>query len=322
MTASPRAWLRRRSEAWFARRAPRQPGLLRLHRRRIYILPTRAGAFFGLLLLAMLLGALNYSNSLAFALTFLLAGLVLVAMHHTHGNLLNLSLRALKPAPVFAGGELRFPLLVENPSARARYVVIVDAGGGDAMVADIAAGGSAIMQLQMPARTRGRVPLPRVRLHSAYPLGLFRAWSWLWPEADALVYPRPLGAAPLPPLAAGDAEGDSGVHAGREDFGGLRRYARGDPPRLIHWKAYPRSGQLMVKQFTDPRERELRLGWAQTAGTTEQRLSQLTRWVLDADAAGLSYGLHLPGQEFPPATGGAQRSACLRALALFEAGRG
>ena len=35
----------------------------------------------------MLLGAMNYNNNLGFALTFLLAGVGIVSMHHCHHNL-------------------------------------------------------------------------------------------------------------------------------------------------------------------------------------------------------------------------------------------
>lgn len=52
-------------------------------------------------------------------------------------------------------------------------------------------------------------------------------------------------------------------------------------------------------------------------GDTETRISQLTRWVLDAHAAGLSYGLRLPGTERAPDSGEAHFRLCLEALALF-----
>ena len=44
-------------------------------RQRVYIFLTRYGLIFGINLIVMLLGAVNYNNSLAYALTFLLAGL-------------------------------------------------------------------------------------------------------------------------------------------------------------------------------------------------------------------------------------------------------
>jgi len=48
--------------------------------RRTYIIPTRFGAVFGLAIFVMLLGAMNYSNSLAFILTFMLTAIVFVAL--------------------------------------------------------------------------------------------------------------------------------------------------------------------------------------------------------------------------------------------------
>jgi uncharacterized protein (DUF58 family) len=44
----------------------------------------------------------------------------------------------------------------------------------------------------------------------------------------------------------------------------------------------------------------------------------MARWVLDAHAAGLSYGLRLPGETVEMAAGEAQRDRCLEALALFD----
>ena len=65
---------------------------LTLVRRRLYILPTRAGLTFGALLFLMLLAGLNYGNSLALFLTFLLAGFALVGMQQCHRNLLGTAL--------------------------------------------------------------------------------------------------------------------------------------------------------------------------------------------------------------------------------------
>ena len=47
-----------------------------------------------------------------------------------------------------------------------------------------------------------------------------------------------------------------------------------------------------------------------TERDSEARLSQLCRWVLDADAAGLAYGLLMPGQRVEPARGEAHRRHC------------
>ena len=50
----------------------------------------------------------------------------------------------------------------------------------------------------------------------------------------------------------------------------------------------------------------------------EEKVSRLARWVLEADAARLRYGLDLPGLSVPLGCGGVHRERCLEALALFE----
>ena len=52
----------------------------------------------------------------------------------------------------------------------------------------------------------------------------------------------------------------------------------------------------------------------------EERLSILTRWIVNSDRTLEDFGLRLPGQEIPPAHGEAQRQRCLEALALFGEG--
>ena len=113
--------LRKRIQVWAKRRSGDDAEPLTLVQRRIYILPTRAGLMFGVILFAMMLGAMNYSNSLAFMLTFALASLGFVAMHHVHRNLLELVVRRGRADHVFAGGEAIFNIVIENPSGTDRY---------------------------------------------------------------------------------------------------------------------------------------------------------------------------------------------------------
>jgi uncharacterized protein (DUF58 family) len=100
----------------------------------------------------------------------------------------------------------------------------------------------------------------------------------------------------------------------------LRQYHLGDSPRHIAWKAAARDQGLLTKQFSGRADTELWLDWNQLPPQmgVEERLSHLARWVLDAHAAAISYGLRLPGVTVELAAGEAQRERCLEALALFE----
>ncbi len=84
--------LRRRMGAWARRRQGDDRLPIVVNSRRVYILPTRAGLAFAMLVLVMLLAGLNYSNSVAMLITFLLAGFGMIAMHLTHRNLVGVTL--------------------------------------------------------------------------------------------------------------------------------------------------------------------------------------------------------------------------------------
>ncbi len=316
--------LRQRLQRWIASRTPRVPGPWRIHRRRIYIVPTRYGYGYGLLLFTMLLGAMNYSNSMAFALTFLLAGIGLLAMHDTHANLVNLSIAAEPVAPVFAGDALQFGLRIDNASRHVRHAIRAHWPGADAgPQVDIPASSTGRLVLPLASTRRGWLPAPRFAVATVFPLGLFHAWSWVELDIAGLVYPKPAAGGGAPPPVPHGEGAQRDARAGIDSFVGLRSYRPGDPLQAIHWKTLARQpppwAQPQVKQFAEPSADTLWLDWQALPADwpVEQRLAQLARWVLDAEAQQRRYGLRLPRVTCPPGSGSGHRHACLAALALF-----
>lgn len=292
-----------------------------LTQRRIFILPTGAGILFAAVLGTMLLGAVNYDLALGHALVFLLAGLAIVGMLHTFRNLAALSIAGGRAEPVFAGETAHFSLHLSNDRDTQRLGLDLQAGEGPTITARLQPNSSSCVELPLPALQRGWLELPRVRLSTRYPLGLFIAWSYPRPNMRCLVYPRPQ-MLPLPPPAQALAGGDQRGSAGREDFAGLRQHQPADSPRHVAWKSVARdfdSRPLLVKQFTGGARNELWLDWWELPPDTdvESRLSIMTGWVLAADALAVLYGLRLPDVELPPGQGVVHRDRCLESLALF-----
>jgi uncharacterized protein (DUF58 family) len=308
-------------------------GVTVLNRKRIYILPTRQGLVFGIVLMVMLAGSMNYNNALGFALTFLLISLALVSLLHTYRNLAGLRVSA-RPAPAaFAGSVARFPIAVDNAGgARRDGVVITEQRAVDDSVIhlDLTADSNVRVELPVATARRGWRDLHRICIASRAPFGIFRAWYRVPVDVRSIVYPKPFGDLPLP---THDAEsGADGGHggSGREDFAGLREYQRGDSVRHIHWKAAAHGDTLPVKRFDGARTRDVVLSFEDTpAGDVELRLSQLAAWVIKAEAEGLHFTLRLPdtgavdsdperGAQAAADSGPAHRDACLRRLALYR----
>ncbi|HTD89731.1 MAG TPA: DUF58 domain-containing protein [Burkholderiales bacterium] len=317
------ATLKSRFTDWlFQPRAP-ESGAILLVQRRVFILPTRHGLMFALLLVTMLLGAINYTLSLGFVLTFLLAALAFNAMLYTFRNLARLSVSAGRTPAVFAGTAAQFTLNLSNAGHYNRYAIGLSREGGarsgDAYV-DVPAGATVQTKVNIPSERRGTLRPGRLTLYTQYPLGLYYAWSYVNPDVSCIVYPRPAPAGLALPTAESVTGNGTSRGAGYDDFAGLRAYHAGDPPRHIAWKAAARGQGLLTKQFGGEAAHEVWLSWDQLPPrmALEEKLSCLTRWVLDAHAQNLSYGLRLPGLEHPMSSGEIQRQRCLEALALFE----
>ncbi|HKM27951.1 MAG TPA: DUF58 domain-containing protein, partial [Thiopseudomonas sp.] len=167
--------LKQQFALWVARRVPPLRSL-QLRQRHIFIVPTVTGIAFALALLLMLLVAINYQNSLAYGLTFLLASLGLLSMFHTWRNLAGLTISAAGTAPCFAGDNGVYRLRLH--SAKQNYQAI--AVGWPAQpfrLADVAPDDEQVLELALLGQKRGWQHAPRLRIETRFPLGLFVAWS-------------------------------------------------------------------------------------------------------------------------------------------------
>jgi len=320
-----RAWLEARRAGMRARATARDQGDVLLGLRRVYILPTRAGLAFIVLLLVLLIGSTNYNLGLGFGLTFLAGSCALVDMVFTARNLADLRLRPGRAGAVFAGEDAPFELLATNPTPRARYAIRIDVDDvrEPRHALDLPAGGSGTLTVRVASRRRGWLRAPRVRLTTSFPLGLFGAWGYWQPDSRVLVYPFPEQAAPPLPLL-GEPSPDGLGGAGGDDFAGVRTYQPGDPLRQLAWRRIARldpalGGHLVTKQFEGGAKNELVIDFDALPSSIdlELRLSRMTRWVLDAESQGLPYAFRLGRLRYDAALGPAHQAACLQALALF-----
>ena len=209
-----------------------------LSRQRIFILPTRYGLIFGFLLFVMLVGSTNYSNSLGFMLTFLLASLGMISILHAYHNMAHLTIRAGKAIPVFCGEQARYILHVDNEHHQPRYAMAFQLAGQAPIVLDVPADGVTQVELRLPTTKRGWLPISTLTIATRYPLGLVYAWSHLNLTMACLVYPSPaVSNRELSSSFIESGGGKSSHNTGIDDFLGFRNYHPGDSPRHVDWKA-------------------------------------------------------------------------------------
>ena len=307
-------WLR-----WLDRRLPPARSVT-LNHRKLFVLPTAAGA--GLLLVIFLLWLLgtNYENNLVLALAFLLVGLLVILPVHTFANLSGLRLQLLDTYPAFAGDYGQAKLALSKTGKRNHERIQLVWPPEEGVLTDVLTDGEAReVRLALPLLQRGRIKAPRIHIQSRFPLGLFRCWSWVDLDAEFLVYPQPRSAGPLPyGASAGEGDQQQSFSGGGDDFAGLKTYQPGDSLRHVAWKQYAGGRDLYSKEYASGSDTRLWLDWDLLAGRdVETRLSNLCAWVLDAERAQVPYGIRIPGQTIAPGLGPAHRQTVLSLLALF-----
>lgn len=313
--------LRQRLRGWWQDRLP-FTDTLALTQRNVYILPTVPGLMLAATLCVLLVASINYQLNLGYLLTFGLAGAALVGMHVGHGTLRGLRLSLAAPPPQFAGAAAVLTVTLANDRAWPRQGIglatMEDAQQRRWAWCDVPAMGSCTLQVGFQPLRRGLHRVPPLTAETRFPLGTFRVWTVWKPAAQVLVYPAP---EPLPPpLPAGEPQaGQAGASAARTggEFDGVRAYRPGDSLRMVAWKKAAQADTLVSRDTQQVQRGPLWLDFELAGGGgTEQRLSRLAAWTLQADRLGIDYGLRLPGRSIAPAHGEAHQRRCLEALAL------
>lgn len=305
---------------WLDKRIPAQ-SRLELNQRRIFIFPSRQGAYFLLVLLLLLLAAINYQNNLIYLLLFSLVSLMNSAILFSYFNVAGLQLELIKAQPGFAGDLIAFDIRVSRKNKRFYHRLALAWPSQMSSSFDLLNNSQTEVRVFAKSEQRGLFRPGRILLQSDYPLGLIRCWSWLDLDFSAVVYPKPEPLTALEQATGAGEEGTEKPSLDADDFYGFRAYQAGDSLRHVDWRSLARGLPLQSKLYAAPHSQEQWVDWYALQGVnTEQRLSQLCYWALALEKEGLIWGLRLPNQEIMPASGERHLQQALSALALFEVG--
>lgn len=303
-----------------------------LHRKNIYILPTRSGMMLGVTMLVLLLTSINFQLNLGYALTFLILGASVASVFTAFRTLYGLKFSIHRVTPVFAGEDLLFSVNINNQEDRTRYAIGVSISQffwnhikNNWIWTDVLPQEQTRVTLSIPTEKRGWVVLPQLAIETRFPLGVVRAWGIWQPSTKALVYPT---AEENPPsffksmaqsVDAPETNHTTVIQSRGDEYDAIRPYRQGDPIKQIYWKKVLPSGELLSRETTSTQSADLWFSLESTGlSNLEAQLSRLTSWVLQAHQANISYGLILGKTKIQPHLGDAHQVNCLEALALFQ----
>ena len=282
------------SVRWIKRRSlPGNPQIL--NPKNIYILPSGFGWAYGVLVLSVFTGAINYQISTIFLMTFLLAVVGLVSAWETHANLKELTIAFISIEDAEQGRPAQLKLLIQQPQKK-RFSLDFQIGKqAKVRVEKVPNQG---LQIIIPIETnkRGYFALPRIVVSSQFPFNIFCAWSYIHFDEYYYVYPQAVNPGFWP--APVTEENDSKLSLlGQDELYDLKQIE--NPwvqPNRIAWKIAAKgqgwylktmsstSGDYWLFRLSDLMKEDL-----------ETKLQYMSYCLQTAEANGYVYGMELGG---------------------------
>lgn len=254
-----------------------------------------------------------YANNMVYAICFYLTVMGLGLARKINDNVDKARIEGLSAQEIYAGLPQKLNVHIRNETNQKLHRLELRLERkSDPVVFDLEPEESKVVEILWTPPKRGYVKPPKLRLNSQFPGGMFNAWKVKKNLEDILVYPALSGQKSFP----------ENVHALSESIGVLREirdYKPGDSPRRIHWRSLAKNGQLRTMVHENQDGQSCYFSWDQISSLRlEEKLSQLSLWLHQAQHNDQSWTLRLPDQEFNSISGHQAYHAALKELALWK----
>lgn len=147
-----------------------------------------------------------------------------------------------------------------------------------------------IVELKFIPNQRGKFNVSAIQIYSTYPLGLVRAWTYIYLTETYWVAPE------AKPLALNFHHSSNTGEPDYDEFKELRNYKHGDSLQSISWKQASRGQGLFVKQFEDLVDAQaVYIDYAQMPSADhEEKLSFMMELVNQSEQSQIPYSVILP----------------------------
>ena len=300
---------------WLKRRMPTLEEV-ELHRRNIFILPSKFGVFFALLNVLLFVMGVNYQNNLVIILSSFCFSLFVTTMLLCYQNMAGMLIKPVLRQEYVATQLLSIECQIRT--VKVKHGICFNYKAHPQRFIPMLEQQSSIA-LTVKGKPRGVHRLPRLVVSSEYPLGLFRAWANLEFEQDVVVFPNPIASAQqLSAVEQGDGAYSSKRTISGDSFSGLEPYREGESLKHVAWKQLAQGRGFLSKQFEQTLGEPQWLNLDEIDGSDiEMRLSHMAYLVNYYSSLNQPFGVKLGNKKIPVGQGNSHRKNTLTLLATF-----
>ena len=290
---------------------------------KIYILPTKEGLLFLGAGVVLFIIALAYAHNLAFSAAAVFMSIVMISAFFTNNNL---SMLEIKNIQAFGGesGKSELRITVLNKSRHQRFCLECSLAGFVSLPITLEAREWGVLTLPLKG-DRGQYRYKRITLSTRFPFGLFRSWRYYRLPGTLFIYPGFKGNLGLPVFQGEGSRGEASLsikhESGSEEFFGHQKHRQEHSLYRVDWKAYAREKGLWNKIFKDPSSPRFIFDYENVPiKDREEKLSQMAKWIDQAESMGAFYKVQLEDSELSKEWGRGERyfQDCMETLSTWK----
>jgi len=251
--------------------------------------PTKFFLYPVLVIIALFMQAYMHNYNIVYLMMFFLVGIASAASLYGVYNLYYIKAKLLAQDRFFVNETASYTLSIINESSNTLYDINILFEEQVKNIQSIKPYDAIPISLKTHFVKRGEVQLPKLELNSLFPLPHEIKFKTIHIEESILVYAQAKGVSLFDFYNI-----DESVNGELNEFDGIKNFIQGENISLIHWASLAKSETLKSKKFLyEENKKILHFDFETLHGDIEERLSQLTLWVLECEKYRLDFTLSL-----------------------------
>ena len=239
------------------------------------------------MILITFIAGINYGNNLILGFCFLLSAILCISFYLTFKQLHDLKIEIVMPEVGQVNQPSIIRLMLKQQDKTVRYLRIQSSQQEQMIYVNQV---QQTIELPVLPQQRGLYEFGVIKVYSTYPLGLVRAWTYLYPKQKIWIAPR-----------AHDWQKEhknqpTTAHDSLDEFKELRAFRQGDSYQNVAWKQVARGQGFFIKMFeAQANHQHLEIDYQQIPALGhEEKLSFMMGLVEQCEQLGDDYALILP----------------------------
>lgn len=247
----------------------------------------KQGFLYLVLILITFIAGINYGNNLILGFCFLLSAILCISFYLTFKQLHDLKIEIVMPEVGQVNQPSIIKLMLKQHDKTVRYLRIQFSQQEQMIYVNQV---QQTVELPVLPQQRGLYEFGVIKVYSTYPLGLVRAWTYLYPKQKIWIAPK-----------AHDWQKEhknqpTSAHDSLDEFKELRAFRQGDSYQNVAWKQVARGQGFFIKMFeAQANHQHLEIDYQQIPALGhEEKLSFMMGLVEQCEQLGDDYALILP----------------------------